>query len=230
MALVDLNSIQFYQPPVKASLLRETVPKASDAVGSSVVGKRKPSKAPGPSGRWSATPWDDNPIEFIDMTDSPARGNSSQFCELTPDLREIEVDARDTTNERCNTGDFDHSVSEGYDLPTFEELLLSTGEIHKPDGTGSGGTLKEGLLEHTTREDCGRITTYNSKRVVNSDKPPVLDIDHSESGDSDSAEREVFDGGDSSGYISDGSTANRQNKELDTLNAQPSSIVSSEDG
>lgn len=54
MPLADSNSIQFYQPPTKASLSRERVLKALNANGPLVVGEGKPPKAPGPSSGWSA--------------------------------------------------------------------------------------------------------------------------------------------------------------------------------
>ena len=94
MALIDLNSIQFYQPPIEASLLCGTVPRASNANGLTIVGKGKPPKGPGPSDGWNGTPWGDDPIEFIDITDSPTRENLSQFRESTADLKEIEADPR----------------------------------------------------------------------------------------------------------------------------------------
>ncbi len=91
MALVDLNSIQFYQPPTKVSLPHERVPKALNASGSPVVGEGKP-KALGPSDRWSILRGDDA-IEFTDMTDCPPREHPSPFCESAPDPKDTEVDA-----------------------------------------------------------------------------------------------------------------------------------------
>ena len=67
MTLVDSNAIQFYGQLTAASLLREKVPKASNAKDPLVVGKWKYPKAPGPSERWSALRGDD-PIAFMDMT------------------------------------------------------------------------------------------------------------------------------------------------------------------
>ncbi|KAI4215485.1 MAG: hypothetical protein LQ351_001954 [Letrouitia transgressa] len=101
--------------------------------------------------------------------------------------------------------------------------------MNKFDRTGLGGEHKEGLLEYTVRKAYGGITTHDSKRVVKSGRPTVLDIDYSEGDNSNSAEREVFGGSNSSGYISDGSAV-RQDEELDTPNTQLSSIASSEDG
>ena len=49
MASADLNFVQFYQPPTKASLTREKVPKASNAIAPTVLGEGKPPKAPRPS-------------------------------------------------------------------------------------------------------------------------------------------------------------------------------------
>lgn len=94
MASVDLNYIQFYQPPTKASLPRERVPKASNANAPAVVGEGKPSKAPGPSNGWDQRLWCDDAIEFVDMTDSPPREHFRHFRESVPDLRETEADAR----------------------------------------------------------------------------------------------------------------------------------------
>ncbi|KAI4157880.1 MAG: hypothetical protein LQ342_007947 [Letrouitia transgressa] len=93
--------------------------------------------------------------------------------------------------------------------------ITVTGEIHKPDGTGSGGTLKEGLLENTTREDCD--IDYLEGDDLNSDSAPV------------SAERDGFSVSDSSRYTSDGSTADKEDKELDTPYTQTYSVASSED-
>ena len=72
MALADLNSIQFYQPPAEASLPRERVPKASNANGPTVVGRGEFPKAPGPSDGWSAL-WGDDLIEFINKPGNPDR-------------------------------------------------------------------------------------------------------------------------------------------------------------
>ena len=93
MALADLDSIQFYQPPTKASLPHERVPKALNATGPPVVGEWKPPKALGPSDGWSAL-WDDEAIEFIDITDSPPREHLSPFRESAPELKDTEADAR----------------------------------------------------------------------------------------------------------------------------------------
>lgn len=54
MPLADLNSIQFYQLPTKASLCREIVLKALNANGPLLVREGKLPKAPGPSSEWSA--------------------------------------------------------------------------------------------------------------------------------------------------------------------------------
>lgn len=90
MALADLNSIQFYQPPTKASLSGERVLKASNAKGPLVVGEEKPPKAPGPSSGWNAL-WGGDPIEFLDMADPPRREHLSPFRELA-DLKDTEAD------------------------------------------------------------------------------------------------------------------------------------------
>ena len=94
MASVDLNYIQFYQPPTKASLPRKRILKASNATAAAVVGDGKPSKVPGPSNGWDQSLWCDDTIEFINMTDSPPREHFSPSREPLLDLQETEADAR----------------------------------------------------------------------------------------------------------------------------------------
>lgn len=91
MALADLNSIQFYQPPTKTSLPHERVPKALKATGPPVIKEGKPPKALRPSDGWSAL-WGDDAIDFIDMTDSPTREHPRPLCELAPDPKDTEAD------------------------------------------------------------------------------------------------------------------------------------------
>ena len=55
----------------------------------------------------------------------------------------------------------------------------------------------------------------------------MLEDDRSEGGDVESVEREA--GNDSNGYISDGSTAGGKDEELNTPDAQPTSVSSSGD-
>ena len=94
MALIDLNHIQSYQPPTKASLPRERIPKAFNANVPAVVREGKPSKVPGSSNGWGQRPWCDDAIEFIDMTDSPPRKHFAPFRDPLPDLQEPEADIR----------------------------------------------------------------------------------------------------------------------------------------
>ena len=100
MAFADLDSIQFYQPPTKASLPHERVPKALNIDGP-VVDAQKPPKALGPDDGWSAL-WGD---EFIDITDSPPRENLSPFRELVPNPKDTEADAQGKA--------FSHSSTKG---------------------------------------------------------------------------------------------------------------------
>ncbi len=92
MALADMNSIQFYQPPTKASLPRERVSQALNFNVPTVLGDGKPPKAPGPSSGWRRRLCGDNPIEFIDMTDSLLREQFSPFREPAPDHKGTEGD------------------------------------------------------------------------------------------------------------------------------------------
>ncbi|MCJ1460209.1 hypothetical protein MMC28_010588 [Mycoblastus sanguinarius] len=139
MPVVDLDSVQFYRPPIKACQPCKRVPKASNANGPSVVGRGKSPKASGPSDGWRSL-WGDDPIKFIDMTDSPFTERLSPIREPAPDLKDTEADTGDNPNGLCNTGDLDHGISEdNYDLPTLEELLLVAEEIRKSEGAGLRG-------------------------------------------------------------------------------------------
>ncbi len=93
MVSADLNFIQFYQPPTKAGLPREKVPKASNAIAPTVLREGKPPKAPRPSSGWNGGLWSDDPIEFINMIDSPPTEHLSPFHEPAPDLKDTEADA-----------------------------------------------------------------------------------------------------------------------------------------
>lgn len=77
MASIDLNYIQFYQPPAKASLPRERIPEASNATAPAVVNKGKSSKVPESSNGWDQSLWCGDTIEFVDMTGSPPREDFS---------------------------------------------------------------------------------------------------------------------------------------------------------
>lgn len=90
MPVVDLDSVQFYQPPIEASLPCKRVPRVSNAKGPSVVERGKFPKAPGPSDKWSIL-YGDKAIEFIDMTDPPRREYLSLLRELSSDLKATEV-------------------------------------------------------------------------------------------------------------------------------------------
>ena len=175
MTLADLNSIHFYHPPTEASLPQKRVHKAPNASGLKVVGREKSLKAPGPSNGRSAL-WGDNPIQFIDMTDSPSREHLSPFREPAPDLKDPKADAGgrgfsrsstnsherflETFNESYNTGiSNDHD-----DLPILEELLLNAGEMRKFEQMGFSSEQKGELLGHAMKEDCGGITSPNSRR------------------------------------------------------------------
>ena len=260
MALADLNSIQFYQPPTKASLPHERVPKALNDTGPPVVRKGKPPKALRPSDAWSAL-WGDDAIEFMDMTDSPPRDLLSPFRGSAPDSKDTEADIGgkdaiiwqtatnelDSSNGLYNTGDLDHNIREDHDdLPSVEDLLLNAGETRKSERAGLSGAYRRGLLEYTIKEDCGGVTTLDSRRSEkmggsisftcrwnggwrSTDEPKVLNNDHSEGDHVCSAEREASGGSDSSGYNSDCSTADGQVEEPDTPDTQPTS-VGSEDG
>ncbi len=91
MALTDLNFIQFYQPPTKASLPHERVPKALKATGPPFIREGKLRKALRPSDGWSAL-WGNDAIEFVDMTDSPPREHPRPLCESAPDPKDTEAD------------------------------------------------------------------------------------------------------------------------------------------
>ncbi|MCJ1459585.1 hypothetical protein MMC28_009964 [Mycoblastus sanguinarius] len=153
------------------------------------------------------------------MTHSPPREYFSPSRELAPDLRDTEVDAEDPSNGLCNTGDFDHSLSENHDdLPTLEELLFNTGETNQSKRAGVGGEYKEELLEYTSKKDCDRVTTPRSRYGGEGDKPTALGNDLSEGYSFGSAEREAISGSDSSSYTSNRSTTDGRDDELNTPN------------
>ena len=96
MALVNLDFVQFYRPPIKASLPCERVPKASIASIAEVPivgGEENLSKASAPSGGWNGRLWGDDPIEFIDMTNTSPREHFSPSSKPAPDFKDTEADA-----------------------------------------------------------------------------------------------------------------------------------------
>ena len=100
------------------------------------------------------------------MTDSPPREHFSPFREPLPDLQERSffdegsLTSLITANGHCNTSGLDHIISEDpNDFLTLEDLLLGSGETRKSRRADLGREYKEGLSEHTTKEDCGGITT-----------------------------------------------------------------------
>lgn len=153
--------------------------KALNANGPLLVREGKLPKAPGPSSEWSAL-WNDDPIEFIDIIDSPPKDYLSPFREPAQDLKDIEADAGDKVfsgsfqeqlltildifNGFCNSGDLDHGISEDYDdLPTLKKLLLDAREIRRFERAGLSDEYKERHLEYATKEDCDSVTSLNSR-------------------------------------------------------------------
>ena len=95
MTLVDMDSIQFWQPPSAKCSPGNGRPTASNT---SIVGAEgRTSSAVRPSYKPSGAPQEDDPIEIIDMDASPPRECCDPSSELVLDLTDVEANAEGKT-------------------------------------------------------------------------------------------------------------------------------------
>ena len=88
--LINLNSIQFYQPATTTSSPRKRVSKTSTANDLTIVERGELPKAPGPSDGWDAQ-WDDDFFESVDIAYSPSRKHLSPLRQEASDLEAIKA-------------------------------------------------------------------------------------------------------------------------------------------
>ena len=172
MTIVDLNSIQFYQPPTEASLPRKRVSKASTAHSLAVPGRENQPKALAPSDEWN-TLWGDRPIKFPNVTDSPFKNHLSSLREEASNLKETEADLGckvfssswtqlltilDFSNISCDISVLNHDTTEDDNsLSLLEQLVSDGGKIAKSKKTGSNGEVEEERLQDKFQSDDGEI-------------------------------------------------------------------------
>lgn len=121
MAAINWDSVQFYQPPTKASLSRKRVFRKPITITSTVAGAEKSFTAPEPSSGLNGRLWGDDQIEIMNMTedtqaDAIGTVDNPYFCEW----RFIILD---TSYGLCNTSDLNHESEDDDYLPTLEEVL-----------------------------------------------------------------------------------------------------------
>ena len=172
MTTVDLNSIQFYQPPTEASLPRKRVSKASTAQSPAVPERENPPKALTPSDEWN-TLWGARPIRFPNVTDSPFKNHLSSLREEASNLKETEADLGckvfssswmqlltilDFSNISCDISVLNHDATEDDNsLSLLEQLVSDGGKIAKSKQTGSNGEVEEERLQNKIQSDGGKV-------------------------------------------------------------------------
>ncbi|MCJ1251374.1 hypothetical protein MMC30_008607 [Trapelia coarctata] len=136
MTLVDMDSVQFWQPPPATCSPSNGRLTASNT---SIIGaESRTSAALRPSYKPSKGSQDDDPIEIIDITASLPKECSDPSSEPVPDLTDVEANAEDTTQKPWFLRGSSRSVSEkSDDFPTVKELLSCNKAT--PDSRRKGG-------------------------------------------------------------------------------------------
>lgn len=98
---LDMNSIDFYQPPTKAGMPGNRRPTMSNLGVPTASGQGNSATAlilnNEPSGRFQ----DYDLVEFLDMSAPEPKGFFNSFCEPAPELNGIEVDAKSKDHLLC---------------------------------------------------------------------------------------------------------------------------------
>ena len=170
MALVDLNSIQFYKPSTEASLPRRRVWKASGAHNPTAVEGEKQTKASGSKDGWDAL-CGNGIMKFDNMANISLRRHPNPLRESTSNLQEAKADLEckmfdalshtilintGISKEVCNTDILDRAITEHHNgFPTLKELLLDAGELSK---------LEQASLsrEYATQRICEEVISSQS--------------------------------------------------------------------
>ena len=171
MSIVDLKSIHFYQPRTKSSLSRKRLFKASTARSLTVPERGNPLKVFEPSDEWN-TSWDDSPIKFPNIVDSPFRKDLGPLREEAPNLKRTEADLRckvfsssltqsltilDIPNILCDISIPNHDITkDDYSPSLLEKLFCDGGEIAMYKEAGSNGDVEEKRLQNKIQSDDGQ--------------------------------------------------------------------------
>ncbi|CAF9941279.1 MAG: hypothetical protein HETSPECPRED_003040 [Heterodermia speciosa] len=191
MTTIDLNSIQFYQPPTEASLPRKRVSKASTAQSPAVPERENPPKALTPSDEWN-TLWGARPIRFPNVTDSPFKNHLSSLREEASNLKETEADLGYFSNISCDISVLNHDATEDDNsLSLLEQLVSDGGKIAKSKQTGSNGEVEEERLQNKIQSDGGKVIDSEFRHGKDIDALLIFDNDYSQDDDTDPARREA---------------------------------------
>ena len=171
MTLVDLDSIQFYQPPSEANLSRKKAFKASTARGLPAPERENSPKGLGPSDECN-THWGDSPIKYTNIADpsfqkqlsplreevsTPKKTEADLGCKVLDSFLMQPLTISNKPQISSNICALNYNTIEDNDsFPFFEDLFCKDGEIAKSkQQAGPGSSIEEVYLQNMIQSDDG---------------------------------------------------------------------------